>query len=141
VLDLDSTESGALGEASALGRNPPGRIVAISYMCYAAASFPGVARAIVVTYYRRTGVYSGWDFVSVLPVASRIKCPVLIVSGERDFVVPTADARRILAALPGGRKRLVTIPNAFHDTTYDAAPVLYQEAVLGFLDGNFPKMR
>jgi pimeloyl-ACP methyl ester carboxylesterase len=32
--------------------------------------------------------------------------PVLIVSGERDFVVPTADARRILAALPSARKRL-----------------------------------
>ncbi len=106
---------------------------------YAAGSFPGVARAIVITYYLRTGVSPGWDFVSVLPAASRIKCPVLILSGERDFVVPTADARRILAALPGAGKRLVTIPNALHDTTYDAAPVLYQGAVLSFLDSNFPK--
>jgi alpha-beta hydrolase superfamily lysophospholipase len=106
---------------------------------YAAGSFPGVARAIVVTYYLRTGVYPGWDFVSVLPVASRIKCPVLVVSGERDFVMPTADARRILAALASAGKRLVTIPDALHDTTYDAAPVLYQEAVLSFLDSNFPE--
>ena len=105
---------------------------------YAAGSFPGVARAIVLTYYLRTGVYPGWDFVSILPAAARIRCPVLIVSGERDFVVPTADARRILAALPGAGKRLVTIPNAMHDTTYDAAPVLYQEAVLSFLDSYFP---
>ena len=35
--------------------------------------------------------------------------------------------------------RLVTIPNAVHDTTYDAASGLYQEAVLNFLDSNFPK--
>lgn len=106
---------------------------------YAAGSFPGVATAIVVAYYLRTGLYPGWDFVSVLPAASRIKCPVLIVSGERDYIIPTADARRILAALPAASKRLVTIPNALRDTTYDAAPVLYQEAVLSFLDSNFPE--
>ncbi len=105
---------------------------------YAAGSLPGVARAIVLTYYLRTGVFPGWEFGSVLPVVSRIKCPVLIVSGERDFVAPTANARRILDALPGERKQMITIPNAMHDTTYDSDPVLYQEAVLSFLDSSFP---
>jgi pimeloyl-ACP methyl ester carboxylesterase len=105
---------------------------------YAAGSLPGVARAIVLTYYLRTRVFPGWEFGSILPVASRVECPVLIVSGERDFVAPTANARRILDALPGDRKQMITIPNAMHDTTYDSNPVLYQEAVLSFLDGSFP---
>ena len=77
---------------------------------YAAASFPGAARAIVLTYYLRTGVFPGWEFGSILPVASRIKCPVLIVSGERDFVAPTSNARRILDALPGERKQRSPFP-------------------------------
>ena len=106
---------------------------------WAIASLPGLVRSIVLAYYLRTGVYLGSDFVSVLPVASRITCPVLIISGERDWVVPTKDARRILAALPGARNRLVTIPGAQHDTTFSTAPALYREAVLSFLDGNVAK--
>ncbi len=106
---------------------------------FATASFPGVVRAIVLVYYVRTGVYVGPGFVSVLPAASRIACPVLLISGERDWIVPTEDARRILAALRGNRRSLVTIPDAFHDTTYDTAPELYQETVLRFLDSIFTK--
>ena len=106
---------------------------------WAIASFPGLVRSIVLAYYLRTGVYLGSDFVSVLPVAGRITCPVLLISGERDWIVPTEDARTILAALPGGRNRLVTIPNAGHDTTFSKAPALYKESVVSFLDSNFVK--
>jgi pimeloyl-ACP methyl ester carboxylesterase len=109
----------------------------LSRSVFATASFPGVVPAIVLVYYLRTGIYLGLDFVSVLPAASRITCPVLLISGERDWIVPTTDARRILAALPGAEKQLVTIPDAFHDTTYDTAPVLYQQVVLDFLNSNF----
>jgi pimeloyl-ACP methyl ester carboxylesterase len=106
---------------------------------FVAASFPGAVRAVVLAYYLRTGVYLGPEFVSVLPAASRVACPVLLISGERDWIVPPADARGILAALPGDRKRLVTIPNATHDTTYDTAPALYREAVMTFLDTAFAR--
>jgi pimeloyl-ACP methyl ester carboxylesterase len=61
---------------------------------------------------------------------------VLLVSGERDWIVPTEQVRRILAVLPTERKSLVVIPNAVHDTTYSAAPTLYENAVLTFLDNN-----
>jgi pimeloyl-ACP methyl ester carboxylesterase len=61
---------------------------------------------------------------------------VLLISGERDWIVPTEQARRILAALPTERKSLVAIPNAVHDTTYSAAPTLYKNAVSTFLDGS-----
>ena len=106
---------------------------------FAAASLPGVAGAIGFAYYLRTGVYLGSDLVSVLPAASRIVCPVLLISGERDWMVPAENARRILAALPGSRKSLVNIPNAFHDTTYSTAPLLYEKAVLTFLNSVFAK--
>lgn len=106
---------------------------------FAIASFPGLVRSIVLAYYLRTGVYLGSDFVSVLPVASRITCPVLVISGERDWIVPTENARKILAALPGARNRLVTIPLAKHDTTFSTAPALYKDVVLSFLDGNLAR--
>jgi len=107
---------------------------------FSIASFPGLVRSIVLAYYLRTGVYLGSDFVSVLPVASRITCPVLLISGERDWIVPTENARKILATLPGVRNRLVTIPNAGHDTTFSKAPALYRDAVLSFLDSNVAKL-
>jgi pimeloyl-ACP methyl ester carboxylesterase len=106
---------------------------------FSIASFPGLVPSVVLAYYLRTGVYLGSDFVSVLPVASQIACPVLLLSGERDWIVPTANARKILAALPGARNRLVTIPNAGHDTTFSKAPELYKATVLSFLDSNFAK--
>jgi pimeloyl-ACP methyl ester carboxylesterase len=106
---------------------------------FVVASFPGVVRAVAFAYYLRTGAYLGPELVSVLPAASRIACPVLLISGERDWIVPPAEARSILAALPGSRKGLVTIPNASHDTTYDTAPALYRAAVLTFLDTAFTR--
>ena len=103
---------------------------------FAIGSMPGLAGSIALAYYLRTGVYLGSDLGPVLPAAAQIACPVLLISGERDWMVPTAQALRILAALPGTKNRLVTIPEAVHDTTFSKAPVLYKDAVLGFLDGN-----
>lgn len=103
------------------------------------SSCPGVPRAIALVYYARTGIYLGSELVSVLPSASRIRIPVLLISGERDWIVPTEQAQRILSALPTERKSLVIIPNAHHDTTYSAAPTLYRNAVLTFLDNSLPK--
>jgi pimeloyl-ACP methyl ester carboxylesterase len=106
---------------------------------FVAAYLPGIVPSIVLVYYLRTGLWLGFDVASVLPAASRITCPVLIVSGEADWIVPAADARRILAAIPGHRKGFVTIPNAPHDGTYSSAPALYRNAVLDFLDSSFKR--
>jgi pimeloyl-ACP methyl ester carboxylesterase len=103
------------------------------------ASCPGVPRAIVLVYYARTGIYLGPELVSVLPSASRIRVPVLLISGERDWIVSTEQARRILSVVPTERKSLVIIPNALHDTTYSAATAQYENAVLTFLDSSLTK--
>lgn len=100
---------------------------------FLASSFPGVARATALVYYLRTGINLGPELLSVIPSASRIRVPVLLISGERDWIVPTDKARQLLSVIPGNRKELVVIPNAVHDTTYSAAPTLYSSAVLNFL--------
>lgn len=98
------------------------------------ASFPGITRAIALVYYARTRVWLGRDLVSVLPAVSTIRIPVLLISGERDWIVPTEQTRRILAALPTEKKALIVIPGAVHDTTYSSAAGLYEKAVLTFLN-------
>jgi pimeloyl-ACP methyl ester carboxylesterase len=101
---------------------------------FVASSFPGVAHATALAYYFRSGIYLGPELLSVIPSASRIRVPVLLISGERDWIVPTDKARQILSVIRGDRKELVVIPNAVHDTTYRAAPTLYASTVLSFLD-------
>jgi len=100
---------------------------------YLASSLPGAARATALAYYLRSGIYLGPELLSVIPSASRIRVPVLMISGEKDWIVPTDKARQILSAIPDNRKQLVVIPNAVHDTTYSAAPALYASTVLSFL--------
>jgi len=104
------------------------------------ASFPGVPCAIAVVYYARTGIWLGSELVSVLPSASRLRIPVLLISGQRDWIVPTEQARRVLAALRTDQKSLVVIPVAVHDTTYSAAPHVYENAVLTFLGKSISKL-
>lgn len=93
---------------------------------------PGTARAIALTYYLRSGIYLGPELLSVIPFASRITIPVLVISGGGDWIVPTDKARQILSAIH--RKELLIIPNAAHDTAYSVAPTRYASAVLSFLE-------
>ena len=101
---------------------------------FLASSVPGTSRATALTYYLRSGINLGPELLSVIPSASRIGVPVLVISGGRDWIVPTDKARQILSAIPGDRKELLVIPNAAHDTTYNTAPTLYASTVLSFLD-------
>jgi len=103
---------------------------------FSTAYLPGVVSSVVIVYYLRTGVWLGLNLVSVLPAASHISCPVLVVSGEADWIVPPADARKIFAAIPGSQKTFVSVPGASHDGAYSSAPEFYRNAVLGFLESN-----
>jgi fermentation-respiration switch protein FrsA (DUF1100 family) len=94
---------------------------------------PGIVSSVVIVYYLRTGVWLGTDLVSALSPASRISCPVLVISGEADWIVPPADARRLFAVIPGRSKAFLSIPHASHDGAYSSAPEQYRNALLGFL--------
>jgi len=91
-----------------------------------------LTRAIALTYYLRSGIYLGPELLSVIPSASRIKLPVLVISGGQDWIAPTDKARQILSVIP--QKELLVIPNAAHDTAYSVAPTVYASAVLSFLE-------
>jgi len=103
------------------------------------ASCPGIPTSAALVYYARTGVWLGPDLLNVLPYAAQIRVPVLFISGTRDWIVPTDQVRKVMAVVPSDRKSLVTITGAQHDTTFSTAPMLYQSAVLSFLDNSLPK--
>ncbi|HTP87100.1 MAG TPA: alpha/beta fold hydrolase [Bryobacteraceae bacterium] len=114
-------------------RSPVVRAIAV------ASYTPGIVSSVVLVYYVRTGVWLGFDLVSVLPAAARVSVPVMIISGEADWIVPPSASRRIFDAVPGAHKRFLGIPNAGHDGGYSTAPDLYRDAVLNFLDGSLAR--
>lgn len=123
------------GIARTSGMNPALRVVAFIARC------PGIPTAAALVYYARTGIWLGADLVNVVSYAARIRVPILFISGTRDWIVPTDQVRRVMAAVPSPLKSLITIPDAQHDTTFSTAPALYQGAVLKFLDSSLPKQR
>ena len=48
-----------------------------------------------------------------------VRCPTLVVAGERDPLVPAVAAREIVAAIPDGLARLEVIADASHDVLAD----------------------
>jgi hypothetical protein len=103
------------------------------------AACPGIPTSAALVYYLRTSVWLGPDLLNVLPYAAQIHVPILFISGTGDWIVPTEQLRKVMASVPSGRKSLITIPGAEHDTTFSTAPRLYQDAVLSFLDNNLPR--
>ena len=60
-----------------------------------------------------------------------VRAPVLVVRGERDAIVPQRWAEEVTALLPRGR--LVVLPGAAHNVTYDA-PLELVRVVRPFLE-------
>lgn len=56
--------------------------------------------------------------------------PVLVITGDDDRIVPTADSIRLAQELPGAR--LVVIPDAGH-VPHEEAPAAFMDAVIQFL--------
>jgi 3-oxoadipate enol-lactonase len=66
----------------------------------------------------------------VLPRLGALRCPTLILAGDRDQTVPLAAAHALQAAIPGARLRLIA--DSGHATPYDQ-PQAFNAAVLAFL--------
>jgi pimeloyl-ACP methyl ester carboxylesterase len=59
-----------------------------------------------------------------------IRCPTLIVAGDRDTSVPLAAKTELAAAIPGAR--LLIVPGSGHATPHDQ-PAAFNRALLEFL--------
>lgn len=75
--------------------------------------------ALILAYVQRT---IGWRFDAIAPVTTiaRAHCPVLLLHGDRDDLVPYAEAEEIHAARGEAKVELACIPGS-HDDYGDAA--------------------
>ena len=75
--------------------------------------------ALILAYVQRT---IGWRFDAIAPVntTARAHCPVLLLHGDRDDLVPYAEAEEIHAARGEAKVELACIPGS-HDDYGDAA--------------------
>lgn len=80
----------------------------------------------------------GFRFDEIAPVASiaRLHCPVLLVHGEHDAVVPVADATRLHAARAHDRVDLLTLPGD-HESFEDMAGEM--KTIIAFLLSALPQ--
>ncbi|WP_407278427.1 alpha/beta fold hydrolase [Aromatoleum evansii] len=70
---------------------------------------PGIVARYILGHVERT-IAHRFDDIAPLRSITRLDCPVLLVHGEQDTVVPPADARRILAAARPGTVELLSLP-------------------------------
>lgn len=68
-----------------------------------------------------------------LATIQRVRCPVLVLHGTRDRLVPLEMGRRVAAAAPGPVE-LVLIEGAGHNDTYDIGGDAYRKKVWEFLE-------
>lgn len=86
-------------------------------------------------YYGRTGVRVTPQYDDVMPaIAQMEKKPILFVVGTEDWIAPPEDSRRMYDAARSPRKAILVVPGAGHNSTFKAAPHLYQAQVLDFLE-------
>ena len=67
-----------------------------------------------------------------LDTITRVRCPVLVLHGTHDRLVPLEMGKRVAAAAPGPVE-LVLIDGAGHNETYDRGGIAYRDKVWEFL--------
>ncbi len=72
-------------------------------------------------------------YPSLERVAS-VRCPLLVVAGDRDRIVPASDSRALYDAAPSPRKRWLLVPGAGHNDPALLDGPEFLDAVAGFLD-------
>jgi len=88
---------------------------------------------LLLAYIQRT-IKARFDDIAPCNTIRQISCPVLLVHGEKDKVVPAADAQRIYANRLDDRVELLLLPKAGHDSR--RAISRHGEALIAFLQRN-----
>jgi fermentation-respiration switch protein FrsA (DUF1100 family) len=90
-----------------------------------------------------------WLLSERFPSESRIgqvTCPILVIHGMRDTIVPHRLGRTLFAAAPdqsssGLRKEMVDLPNADHNDILETGKAAFRDAVSGFLPRVVPSAK
>ncbi len=98
------------------------------------SSMPGFLAACLAAYDRKTGLHLTVSDMDLVPAVEKIRdIPVLYITGENDDLARSEEVRRLFEHTPTKRKRLVYVPDAGHEETFDKSPILYRRSVIGFL--------
>ena len=118
-----------------------GRSLGSGPSCYLAEKYPNLSGLILQT--PLTSVYRVMvDFRFTLPGdmfpnidrMKHIQCPVLVIHGTRDEIVPTEHAEQLIAACPHGNKSIFLVEGAGHNNIESVAgPPLFQ-VIQNFID-------
>ena len=74
-----------------------------------------------------------WDRYPSLDRIRGVRCPLLVIAGERDWIVPAPQSRALFEAAPEGTKRFVLFPGADHNDEEFLSGDRMSDEVAGFL--------
>jgi len=85
----------------------------------------------------RTGInISGDEKDSLTAIDGMQSRPIFFISGERDWIAPPENARRMYQQARSPRKELMIVPGAGHNETHSAGPAEYEWRVVDFFAAN-----
>lgn len=86
------------------------------------------------------GDKSAWDDIAPVRQASKASCPVLLIHGTDDTVVPIDQSRRMESALKAAGKdvQFITYPGQDHWETVGSARIEMMKSALAFLEKHNP---
>lgn len=131
VVYYGESLGGAVVTELAVRRAPAALVLQSSFTSLpdmAAAAFPWLPARWMVT--------ARYASIEKVP---RLACPVLVVHGERDSLVPFEMGRRLFEAVVHGRKALHRIPGADHNDVWDHDGSGIQRALAALLDPIAPR--
>jgi hypothetical protein len=125
ILYLGESLGGAVATELALAEPPAGLVLQSAFTSVrdmARLHYPIIPAALV------PDVYPTADRIA------RVPCPVLIVHGEQDDIVPVGHGRALFAAATGS-KRLEIVPDAGHNDLLTATGAAYGETIAEWARG------
>jgi uncharacterized protein len=98
------------------------------------SSLPGFLNRCLAAYDRLTGLSLNEGDLDLMPVVAKLhELPVLYITGEGDDLARSEEVRKLFAKTASHHRRLVYVPDAGHEETFDKFPIIYRKAVTEFL--------
>ncbi len=98
------------------------------------SAFPGFLNRCLRAYDFLSGLTLTEDDMDMMPVVQQLReTPVIYFTGEGDDLAKSEEVRKLFEKTSSRRRRLVYVPDAGHEETYDKYPIIYQKSVREFL--------